>query len=226
VRDPGIRSFIIWTAGAACACVCQVTPASALHDAHPEPSTLQHVLLTVSPQLPAAARAALVEEAEALWARAGVRLVWRNGADRVEETDRALRVLVIPRPASSPSARADYALGELLSFGPPNALAVVSIDRVQELVNSSHTFSTTPPSLQATRIGIVLGRAVAHEIGHYLLNSRSHADKGLMRASFDVHELLDGRSGLFELDDDSKAWIQQRIANGVPIGPAPSTRTD
>jgi hypothetical protein len=47
-----------------------------------------------------------------------------------------------------------------------------------------------------------------------------------MRASFDVHELLDGRSGLFELDDDSKARLQQRIANGVPIGPPPSTRTD
>jgi hypothetical protein len=152
--------------------------------------------------------------------------VWRNGADRVEETDRALRVLVIPRPASSQSVRPDYALGELLSFGPPNALAVVSIDRVQELVNSSHTSSTMPPSLHATRIGIILGRAVAHEIGHYLLNSRSHADKGLMRASFDVHELLDGRSGLFELDDDSKAWIQQRVAHGMPIGPAPSTRTD
>jgi hypothetical protein len=226
VRDSGIGSFVIWTAGAACACVCQVSPASALHDAHPEPSTVPHVLLTVSPQLPAIARAALVEEAEALWARAGVRLVWRNGADRVVETDRALRVLVIPRPASSRSARPDYALGELLSFGPPNALAVVSIDRVQELVNSSHTSSTMPPSLQATRIGIILGRAAAHEIGHYLLNSRSHVDKGLMRASFEVHELLDGRSGMFELDDDSKAWIQQRIAHGMPIGPAPTTRTD
>ena len=226
MRDPRIRSLVIWTAGAAYACVCQVTPASALHDAHPEPSTLQHVLLTVSPQLPAIARAALVEQAEALWARAGVRLVWRNGGDHVAETDRALRVLVIPRPASSPSARPEYALGELLSFGPPNALAVVSIDRVHDLVNGSHTSSTMPPSLQATRIGIVLGRAVAHEIGHYLLNSRSHADKGLMRASFDMHELLDGRSGLFELDDESKAWIQQRIAHGMPIGPAPSTRTD
>jgi hypothetical protein len=187
---------------------------------------MQYVLLTIAPELPPVSRAALVAEADALWARAGVRLVWRNGADRVLETDRALRVLVIPRPASSPSARSDYALGELLIFGPPNALAVVSIARVQALVNSSHTSSTMPPSLHATRIGVVLGRALAHELGHYLLNSRSHTEKGLMRASFDAHEWLDRRSGLFELDDDSKAWIQQRIAHGIPVGPAPSTRTD
>jgi hypothetical protein len=224
VRERGVRSFVIWTAGAACVCFC-VTPVSALHP-NPEPSIVQQVLLTVSPQLPAIARATLVEEAEALWARAGVRLVWRNGADRITETDRALRVLVIPRPALNPSARPDYALGELLSFGPPNALAVVSIDRVQELVKSSATSSTMPPSLQASRVGIMLGRAVAHEIGHYLLNSRGHAGKGLMRATFDVRELLDRRPGIFELDDDSKASIQQRIAHGMPVGPAPSTRTD
>lgn len=223
MRDRSVRAFVI---GVACACVCSATHASALGDARPEPSNVQYVLLTIAPDLPPGSRAALVAEADALWARAGVRLIWRNGGDRVLETERALRVLVIPRPASGPSARSDYALGELLSFGPPNALAVVSIDRVQALVNSSHPSSTMPPSLQATRTGIVLGRAVAHEIGHYLLNSRSHTDKGLMRASFDVHELLDRRSGLFELDDDSKAWIQQRIAHGMPVGPAPSTRTD
>lgn len=225
MRDRGVPSFVVGAVGVACACVCSATPASALGDARPEPSNVQYVLLTIAPELPPVSRAALVAEAEALWARAGVRLVWRNGADRGVETDRALRVLVIPRPASSPS-RSDYALGELLSFGPPNALAVVSIDRVQALVNGSHASSTMPPSLQATRTGIVLGRAVAHEIGHYLLNSRSHTDKGLMRASFDVRELLDRRSGLFELDDDSRAWIQQRIAHGMPVGPAPNTRTD
>ncbi len=219
MRDQGVRSLVAGAISVACASVCCATPASALQDTRPEPA-VQYVLLTIAPELATVARAALVAEAETLWARAGVRLVWRNGGDRVVETDRALRVLVIPRPASSPSARSDYALGELLSFGPPNALAVVSIDRVQALVNSSHRSSTVPPSLQATRIGIVLGRAVAHEIGHYLLNSRSHTDKGLMRASFDVHELLDRRSGLFELDDDSRAWIQQRIAHGMPVGPA------
>jgi hypothetical protein len=77
---------------------------------------VQYVLLTIAPELPPVSRAALVAEAETLWARAGVRLVWRNGGDRVLETERALRVLVIPRPPSSPSARSDYALGELLSF--------------------------------------------------------------------------------------------------------------
>jgi hypothetical protein len=37
----------------------------------------------------------------------------------------------------------------------------------------------------------VLGRAVAHEIGHYLLATATHANRGLMRASIDASEFAD-----------------------------------
>ena len=34
------------------------------------------------------------------------------------------------------------------------------------------------------RLPILMGRAVAHEIGHYLLESREHSEDGLMRPQF------------------------------------------
>ena len=37
--------------------------------------------------------------------------------------------------------------------------------------------------------GRALGRVLAHEVGHYLLASRSHARQGLMRPSYRRHEL-------------------------------------
>ena len=36
--------------------------------------------------------------------------------------------------------------------------------------------------MQEQRLGLVLGRAVSHEIGHYLLQTNTHATRGLMRA--------------------------------------------
>ena len=49
------------------------------------------------------------------------------------------------------------------------------------------------------RLGVVLGRAVAHEIGHYLLGP-THASHGLMRANIDVREFADVTSRAFLLD--------------------------
>jgi hypothetical protein len=57
------------------------------------------------------------------------------------------------------------------------------------------------------KLGVVLGRAVAHEIGHYLLQSNSHSPYGLMRASIDAREFADLRTGAFRLDRESQAFL-------------------
>jgi hypothetical protein len=57
----------------------------------------------------------------------------------------------------------------------------------------------------------VLGRAVAHEIGHYLLNTRGHARHGLMRARIDARDFADLRNGGFGLDDDAALWARTAL---------------
>jgi hypothetical protein len=39
-------------------------------------------------------------------------------------------------------------------------------------------------------IGQVLGRAIAHELGHYMLASAEHAPIGLMRATHSIDSML------------------------------------
>jgi hypothetical protein len=60
------------------------------------------------------------------------------------------------------------------------------------------------------KLGVVLGRAVAHEIGHYLLESSWHARYGLMRATIDAREFADLRTGSFRLDRESQAHLAAR----------------
>ena len=70
--------------------------------------------------------------------------------------------------------------------------------------------SDDPALLVERRLGIVLGRAVAHEIGHALLGP-GHARHGLMRARIDAAEFVDLRDVGFDLDGAGSAAARAAI---------------
>ena len=63
-------------------------------------------------------------------------------------------------------------------------------------------------------LGRVTGRALAHELGHFLLRARHHSPKGLMRAGLFVRDLMsvDGRP-FFYLSTDEAALISSWHGN-------------
>lgn len=182
---------------------------SASEPARPVESTRTlHVLLTVAPELPAVSRSGLVTEASELWGQAGVELIWSNGSDGSVPRARMLRVLVISRRAGAQESSENVVLGELLGFGRPGALAVASILRAQELVTAWQGPSIGPRSIHDGQLGLVLGRVVAHEIGHYLLGTATHSRTGLMRARFETPDLIDRRSAAFDVDAATAAQLR------------------
>jgi hypothetical protein len=64
------------------------------------------------------------------------------------------------------------------------ALATVYVDRVAALAVTCHLDART-----------LLGRAIAHEVGHLLLGTAEHAPVGLMRAGWSQHALRHERPG-------------------------------
>jgi hypothetical protein len=62
--------------------------------------------------------------------------------------------------------------------------------------------------------GLVIGRAIAHEIGHHLLGP-GHSSSGLMRASFSAREFVEGREGSFELSDRDAWALSGRLTHGL-----------
>ena len=59
--------------------------------------------------------------------------------------------------------------------------AAVLMDPIEELTREQQLLSEAQ----------VLGHAVAHEIGHLLMSTNSHAPRGLMRAGWRTNELRD-----------------------------------
>lgn len=90
-------------------------------------------------------------------------------------------------------------------------LATVFTDRVAWLATASHS-----------KYAALLGRAVAHEIGHLLIGTNAHSQSGLMRAVWTAAELVrnDRNDWLFTTDDRARLHRtrigpdQIRIAEG------------
>ena len=129
---------------------------------------------------------------------------WRvcSSAQRCDDPRRTgelvLRIVPTAPAAADPGAssiatrRAPDAPGLALAFAVVHprtrlgALATVVLDRVQ------HVASRT-----GVDIDLLLGRAIAHEIGHLLLGTSGHRADGLMREAWTDHELVLDRPGDF-----------------------------
>ena len=202
-----------------------LTNGNAAHAA-PGPLFSLAALLAVSPDLSGISKSTLISEAERIWKKEGVHLQWPR--PRASEAPTApLRVLVITRREAVASSGDDgWVVGELLPQPGQRALAIASIagaERVLMKAGSRRTVLMEPQALSDYRLGIVLGRAVAHEIGHYLLDTATHADSGLMRSAIGAHEFADPSATTFALDDDAGQWLRHRLLASRGLNaPAPT----
>lgn len=181
----------------------------------PAPSRLLvDVRLATSAQLPPQARATLIDEVNAIWRREGVRLRWPLDPATSAAPDFSLRVLVVQKELPDGDQEHQWPVGELLFDQSDNPVAVASIDAAERIIDTAAR-PDEPAALRARRLGTVLGRTVAHEMGHYLLNTSSHARRGLMRARIDARDFADLRSGAFFLDTPAGDWIRTALAGSA-----------
>ena len=169
------------------------------------------VLLTTAPTLSSSARAAMIDEATAIWRHQGVEFEWLPATVVRSVASNRLRVLVVPKRSSTGSPTGRIAVGELVRPVDGHPVAFISIESAQHLISSVRGRAGYELiAVDQRRLGMVLGRALAHEIGHYLLNTHTHARSGLMRPNFDALEFTDLRDGTFALDHAASAWLRTR----------------
>ena len=171
-----------------------------------------HVLLTLSSNLTTMSRQTLISEAERIWRREHVHIEWARPGHTIEHPDAPLRVLVVARPQPATPSTREWPVAELFPEASPRALAIASILGAQRVVDEATRSTRVEVNAPNDyRLGLVLGRAVAHEIGHFLLATGTHADSGLMRASVDAREFAAMDGNAFTLDRDASQWLRERL---------------
>jgi hypothetical protein len=191
------------------------TPDNPVVFASEAPSLVLNLHFTSSDSLSLASRRALMAEADSIWKLGHIRLRWlREGT--VAEDGPTLRVLVVARPAPRVKEYSPWNVAELLRPEGSNATAIASTTGARRIVDEGRrALLSEPVALHDYRLGVVLGRAVSHEIGHYLLDTNTHAKRGLMRARIDAREFADLRSGSLRLDEAAQAYLGAMAARGT-----------
>jgi len=171
-----------------------------------------HLAITVATPAGAVSRpvaSATAAEANAIWHAAGVDIEWSIGDRPGWRPDGPmLWVLFSDRCAGEgtlPLASITFVDGR------PEQRIIVCRPQVLALVMSGEpAFRELPQQRRDELVARVSGRAVAHEIGHYLFGPQ-HADAGLMRAQHSVADFCGVDGAPFALATPS------RVARSLPI---------
>lgn len=136
--------------------------------------------------------------------------VWRpyadvtfNMADEDAPSSGSLRLLITDR-LSTISDGASLGWIEFVD-GRPSTHITVSTGAATALLRTSR-WNGLPKAAQRTFLVRAMTRAIAHELGHYLLASREHAPHGLMRGQLTADDIMQPQKSSYRLD---RAQVQQ-----------------
>lgn len=201
--------FLVWSAASPLARAAEPAASSAM---------------TLSLVLPARRIQPLTErvmkkELVRIWAGEGVRIIWRSSEAEVPPGDRFLRLSLMGDEDRSHPATNRYVLGDYL----PNEgrIRVSMFAASQTAINSSvASRRSSQPFEYPLALGYVLGRAIAHEVGHALLGI-DHAEGGLMQAAFNPRVIAESASDRFHLTvAESTRLRHDRFDARIPREPA------
>jgi hypothetical protein len=160
-------------------------------------------------------------EVEELWRTYGVDVLWEDAwkeGDTGPKPD--LFVFFVDRELDMGASRDRTAVAWILFVeGSPRPLINLSVAAAQRLLDATPWLDERPTryapiSIQERLVATMIGRALAHEIGHYLLASSKHAQKGLMKPLITPAEFVkQGRKHLQLMPDDVRELRTARLAD-------------
>jgi len=172
------------------------------------------LVITISngANVPRAVVDTMIAEANAIWRPAGLAFVAGGGppgrpalldidlvpVDGRRDGDAETPIAWVPFVGTTPLAR--------ISVSYANARAVL-----RNFPPVAANPNGMPPAERDTYLGRAMGRALAHELGHYLLASRAHTRQGLMQAVWSANDLFGIRSASFELTSQQRAIVRSRL---------------
>jgi hypothetical protein len=188
---------VIWIAGSAVGATGPPAPQPACAGASRLPALRLHLVDRAG--LSALTRDALRREAVRPWLAVGAIAAWTDetppSAAGPGEGEDLYVIATNDAAEAEAGSRHDAPLAAIrfVDGRPTSHITVYAGDlahRLDEVRLDDRRLGDRPPRLRDGLLGLVLGRAVAHELGHFLLASSAHAPSGLMRASHRLDRLM------------------------------------
>ncbi len=167
-------------------------------------------------QPPRALVESMKKEAASIWESYGVRLEWAatTSRGRCERAHASFDVL-IDRRNPHPARSSKIVLGSTsLTRRAVDHPIYIDREAIQAVVDSIPTDTLLRalgrPTADPGDVGRALGRVLAHEVGHVILDARDHQPRGLMRPTFLPGDLVRPGRDAYTLSDDEVTRLRQR----------------
>ena len=181
------------------------------------------VNVVAGPSVSATLVTRLLDEASAIWRPTGVEIAWRRIAPEVlpyvslgavGPSQSTLRVDIGDDPGVTRDARTPLGWIVFDSEHDPQPEIYLSYPNAKELMASARgvvgNIEQMPPAQREILLGRAMGRALAHELGHYLLASKVHTPRGLLKAWRTTAELFTPERAAFRIDAAQRQQIAAR----------------
>jgi hypothetical protein len=147
------------------------------------PHLVEPIIIEASPEIPRSLVRRLVDEAAETLRMSGFVLDRPREAASAQVHGPTVRVAIGDEDDGG-DVRGAIPIGwiELDRFGVPQPVIHLSRTNTVQLLDTMAALHHAPPFGREFLMGRALGRALAHELGHYLTGSREHSRTGLMRA--------------------------------------------
>jgi hypothetical protein len=158
--------------------------------------------------------AAVLDEVDAIWRPMGVAV--RLASRSAKPCDRLI-VVRSDLEAVPGDASAETALGWVpFVEGRARQLVYLRVSRARSMIYAV-SLGKRPGSMTELLVAKLLGRSLAHELGHVLLNSRDHNTTGLMRSLYRAQDVLWDATDAYTLDAQQRARLFANHANDTRV---------
>jgi hypothetical protein len=182
----------------------------------PAVSPALHVVLAFDDGAARPMETAVVKEAARVWAAYGIAVDGPTEDARGRPGTITLHVSMAQRPARGTS---DQSLGSIVFHdGVPEPSISLYVASADDLISTATEYDPShwPVAFHNELLARVLGRALAHEIGHYVLRMRGHSTVGLMRAVHPITELMEIRGGNLALSPGDRETLCEELSHSAP----------
>jgi hypothetical protein len=142
-----------------------------------EPASEVSLVWVDSVKVPEVVRGAMVREAEEILGPVGVRLRWRQGSADTESAAEELRV--VPLAPANRRSGTSRVLGATSTGDGPRTIWI-DYENVAWVAGTSADRLVSSGFAERRRVGVAMGRVLAHEVVHALVPQLPHAAAGLM----------------------------------------------
>lgn len=160
----------------------------------------------------------LIDQMQKIWDDAAVEVTsGRNGGlSHSGQAMVSLRILRIPAPASRARLEPTLAWVALDEHGQLAPHLFVSLPAIESVVSSAefagYPVRRLPSKTRDELVARAIGRAAAHELGHFLLQRAGHQTEGLMRPTYTLRDLLGDWLRPFQVSANDRMAVRHEIA--------------